>query len=213
MSDVISLKKAERQVFLVATQDGLLDIFIGCVFLIWAIAPFLTPSLGDFWGTVVFVPFWGMVMLGIWLIRKHVVKPRVGVVRFGSARKTRLRKFTVVMLTVNIIALILGIWRSFNSEALSGGETSALFGLICLVLCSVAAYFLDFRRLYVYGLLVGLSPLIGEWLWVRGSASHHGFPITFGVTATLMILTGLFVFVRLLSNNPAPREEVTTGEA
>jgi hypothetical protein len=225
MSEEISLRKVERKVFSVATQDGLSDIFIGCIFLMWAVAPFLSPSLGDFWSSVVFVPFWGMVMLGIWLVRRHVIRPRVGVVHFGAARKTRLHKFSVVMLTVNVIAFVLGIsafiWYSFlasrfsevpffrvffNSDALLGlgPLTSTLFGLICLALFSIAAYFLNFHRLYVYGLLVGLSPLIGEWLYAHGSASHHGFPITFGVTAGIMIFTGSFVFIRLLLNNPVP---------
>jgi hypothetical protein len=213
MNDVISLKKAERRVFSAATQDGLTDVFIGCVVLMFAIAPFLSASLGDFWSSAVFVPLWGLIALGIWLIRRLMLRPRIGFVRFGAARKTRLRIFSVVMLCVNVIALLLGIWTSFNSEALSGSLTSVRFGLICLVLFSIAAYFLDFRRLYVYGLMIGLSPLIGEWLWVRGNVSHHGFPITFGITAGVMILTGLFIFLRLLRNNPVSNEEVSTGEA
>ncbi|MDH4222741.1 MAG: hypothetical protein OEV55_04280, partial [candidate division Zixibacteria bacterium] len=73
MSEKISLRKVESKVFSVATQDGLSDIFIGCIFLMLAIGPLLSPSLGDFWSTVVFVPFLGMVMLGIWLIRRYVI--------------------------------------------------------------------------------------------------------------------------------------------
>ncbi len=48
MSEKISLRKAERKVFLVATQDGLSDIFLGCIFLVFAVGPFLSPILGDF---------------------------------------------------------------------------------------------------------------------------------------------------------------------
>ena len=86
------------------------------------------------------------------------------------------------------------------------------FGLICLAISSLAAYFLDYRRLYVYGLLVGLSPLIGEWLWMRGQASHHGFPVTFGITSSVMILTGIFVFFHLLKTYPTLEEESVPGE-
>jgi hypothetical protein len=68
------------------------------------------------------------------------------------------------------------------------------------------AYFLDFHRLYVYGLLAGISPLIGEWLWSRGLAPHHGWPITFGVSSAVMILVGLVVFIRLILANPIPAE-------
>jgi len=173
------------------------------------------------------------VMLGIWLLRRYVVKPRVGAVRFGSFRKTRLLKFNLIMLIANLIAFGLGTWaciyyfltprfsevsffdRFFNYEVMmkSGPLLSVLFGFICLTMLSFAAYYLHSNRLYVYGLLVGLSPLVGESLWRHGIASHHGLPITFGISAGIMIVTGLFVFIRLLRNNPIPTEASLPKEA
>jgi hypothetical protein len=204
MSHQISLKEAERKVFSTAVNDGLWDILLGCFFLIFAVAPFLSAGLGDFWSSVVFLPFWGLVFLIVWLLRRHVVTPRVGVVKFGRARKTKLTQFTVVMLVANVIAFILGLVAALSFGRVPGQIYTMALGLLFLLGFSVAAYFLDFSRLYVYGLLVGLSFLVGEWLWARGLASHHGFPITFGTTAGIMILVGLAVFVRLLRRNPIP---------
>lgn len=213
MSHQISLKEAERKVFRATYNDGLWDIFLGCYFLIFAIAPFLSPSLGDFWSTVVFIPFWGLVYLVIWLLRKYVVTPRVGSVKLGRPRKTRLVKFTVVMLIVNVIAFILGLIAAMSFGRIPGQMFTIILGLILMIGFSIAAYFLDFNRLYIYGLLVGLSPLIGEWLWSQGYAAHHGFPVTFGTTAGIMILVGLVVFVRLLRDNPVPIEGIPSDEA
>ena len=202
MSQQISLKEAERKAFRITYNDGLWDIFLGCFVLMFAIAPFLSPSLGDFWSSAVFLPFWGLVFLVSRLIRKYVVTPRVGVVKFGQARKTKLMKFSVVMLVINVVALILGFVAAMNFGSVSGQMTTIIFGLIILIGFSIAAYFLDFSRLYIYGLLIGLSPLVGEWLYIYGNATHHGFPITFGATAGIMILVGLALFVRLLRDNP-----------
>jgi hypothetical protein len=213
MSQKISLKEADRKVFRTAYNDGLWDIFLGCFILMFAIAPFLSPSLGDFWSSALFLPFWGLVFLVIRLIRKYVVTPRVGVVKYGQARRNKLMKFSVVMLIVNVIALILGFVAAMNFGRVPGQMTTIIFGLIFLIGFSIAAYFLDFSRLYIYGLLVGLSPLVGEWLYTYGNAAHHGFPITFGTTAGFMILVGLTVFVRLLRDNPVPREEIPFEEA
>jgi hypothetical protein len=47
----------------------------------------------------------------------------------------------------------------------------------------------------------------------NGKATHHGFPITFGTSAGIMILVGLVVFVHLLRNNPAPLEGIPSEEA
>jgi MFS family permease len=213
MSQQISLKEAERKVFRATYNDGLWDVFLGCFFLMFVIAPFLSSSLGDFWSSAVFLPFWGLVLLFIWLVRKYVVTPRVGVVNFGRVRKTKLVKFTVIMLFVNVIAFVLGLVAAMNFGRVPGQTYSIGLGMILLMVFSIAAYFLDFIRLYIYGLLVGLSPLVGEWLWTQGYATHHGFPITFGLTAGIMILVGLVVFVRLLRDNPVPIEGLPPDEA
>jgi hypothetical protein len=213
MSQQISLKEAERKAFRATYNHGLWDIFLGCFFLMFVIGPYLSPSLGDFWSSVVFLPFWGLVFLVIRVIRKHVVTPRVGVVKFGLARKAKLAKFTVVMLVVNVIAFILGLVAAMSFGKVPGQIHTIIFGMILLIGFSIAAYFLDFSRLYIYGLMVGLSPLAGEWLWAHGYATHHGFPITFGTAAGIMILVGLTVFVRLLHDNPVPTEGIPSGEA
>jgi hypothetical protein len=201
-----SLQEAERKVFRTVFQDGLWDLFLGCFMLLFALAPLLSVRLGDFWSSAVFLPFWGLVALAIWLIRKHVIAPRLGVVKFGQMRKRRLRWFSLVMLGVNVVALVLGIVFALRS-AVPGQGVAIVFGLILLVGSSTAAYLLDFRRLYGYALLVGLSPLVGEWLYTHHDVPHHGLPLTFGITSGIMILTGLVIFVRLLRDNPLPGEQ------
>lgn len=213
MSQQISLKGAERKAFRATQNDGLWDVLLGCFALMFVIAPYLSTSLGDFWSSAVFLPFWALVYLAIGLVRKHVVKPRLGTVRFGPARRARLARFTVVMLAVNIVTLILGFVAAWKIGSVPGQMFSIVFGMGLLTGFSLAAYFLDFSRLYVYGLLVGLSPLVGEWLWRRGYAAHHGFPLTFGISASIMILVGLALFVRLLRDNPVPVEETPSEGA
>lgn len=213
MSSQISLKEAERKAFRITHNDGLWDVFLGCYALLFVIAPYLSTSLGDFWSSMVFLPFWALVYLAIRLVRKHVVEPRLGAVRFGPVRKAKLAKFTVVMLTVNIVALILGFVTAWKIGSVPGHMLSSIFGMGLLMGFSIAAYFLDFSRLYVYGLLVGLAPLVGEWLWSRGYAAHHGFPLTFGISAGIMISVGIVLFVRLLRDNPVPAEEAPSEGA
>ena len=159
-----------------------------------------------------FLPLWVMVYAVIWLIRKHVVAPRVGVVRFGRARQAKLRRFTIIMLGLNAATLILGFVLAPNFGKVPGQMIAYAVGAMLLIGFSIAAYFLDINRLYVYGLLAGLAPLVGEWLWIRGYAAHHGFPVTFGVTAAIMILVGLAVFIRLLRDNPVPTEAIPTED-
>jgi len=205
MSQRISLKDAERKVFQSTFADGLWDVLLGCWFpMQFAIAPFLSRSMGDFWSSAVFLPFWGVVYLVIWGIRKKVVAPRIGRVEFGAARKHRLKKFSLAMLIVNVIAFIFGLIAVLRFSSLSGGSYPIVLGLTLLIGFSAAAFFLDFPRLYIYGLLSALAPLIGEWLYQNMGASHHGYPIVFGTLAGVMILTGIVMFIRFMQNNPLP---------
>ncbi len=202
MSKEISLKEAERKVFTSTVQDGLWDILIGCVMLEFAIGPVLSQYLGDFWSSAVFLPFWGLVYLAILFLRKYIVKPRLGEVTFSKMRQARLVKFNIVMLIVNIIALILGIIVALNYVKIPKQGPPFIFGFILLIGFSLVAFILKFDRLYVYGLLAGFAPIIGEWLYNNFGASHHGLPITFGVLSVIMILFGIFLFTRFMINNP-----------
>ena len=205
MPEEISLKEAERRAFTSAFQDGLWDIFIGCFVLMFAIAPGLSRSLGDFWSSFVFAPFWGLVYLAIWLIRKHVVTPRIGRVRFGAWRQARMVRFNLVTFIALLVAFGLGILSAVQFDAVPGWVHVARFSLAILIVFSLAAYYLNVARLYIYGVLTATSPLIGEYLWTKFDAPHHGFPITFGITAALILGTGLLLFIRLL-RDPAFKE-------
>lgn len=212
MSEKLSLKEAERRAFTIAFDDGLWDIFLGCFFLEFAIAPFLSESLGDFWSSVIFLPFWGLVYLAIWLVRKYIVKPRIGNVKFGPARSAKLKKFTSVMLLINIVVFVLGVIAVLSFGAISSQIYPIILGVTLLIGFSLAAYFLDFPRLYIYGLLLACSPLVGEWLYSYQNASHHGWPITFGVTCSIMIMTGIIIFIRFLRHYPVPVMEASVEE-
>ena len=214
MQTPISLKSAERQAFRTTLADGLWDILIACFLLQFAIAPLLSEHLGDFWSSVVFLPLWGLVYLATWLTRKYVVHPRIGQVTFGSVRKSKLRKFTLIMLVLNILVFILGIVVAlivgFQDRAQFGWLISLVLGLFVLSGFSLAGYLLETPRFYLYGVMLLVAPTIGEWLYQQHGFTHHGYPVVFGISAGVMILTGLAMFLRFLRNNPRielPREE------
>ena len=213
MTEKISLREIEQKVFKTAVNDGLMDIFLGCFFLIFVIAPFLSARLGDFWSSFVFLPFWGLVFLILWVVRRKVVSPRIGQVAYGKARKTKLMRFSLVMLVINIIVFVVGLVVALSTDLVPGQIYSYFIGLMLISAFSIAAFFLNLNRLFFYGLLVGFAPLIGEWLWSRGLVTHHGFPVTFGAVSGVMIVVGLILLTRLIRNNPTPNNEITFKEA
>jgi hypothetical protein len=212
MVQKISMKEVERKVFRTTLQDGLWDIFIGCFVLMFAIAPLLSNRLGDFWSSAIFLPFLGLVYGIIWLVRKSVVAPRLGSVKFGPARKTQMVKFTLVMFSINLVALVAGIFFATHFDVSAGLLYMMTFGFIVLALSSIAAYFLECIRFFIYGFLFVLSLVIGEWLFANYKVVHHGFPITFGLTTFVILISGIFLFLRFLQHYPIPATEPTSEE-
>lgn len=204
MQQPFSLKSVERQVFRATLADGLWEVLIGCVVLELAIAPLLGETMGDFWSSAVFLPFWGLVYAVVWWVRKHVLAPRLGSVNLSQQRQKRLRSFRLVMILVNALLLLLGIVALVFMGQIPGGVWTGGMSLLFLAGFSLAAYFLDYTRLYGYGALMFAAPLVGEWLYTNYGVAHHGFPVVFGGAAGAMIVIGLVTFVRLLKDNPLP---------
>jgi hypothetical protein len=108
------------------------------------------------------------------------------------------------MLVVNVLALGLGVLAYLATER---GYSDLWvmpvpFGLTVLVLFSLLAYAVSIPRFFVYGLTLAVSPLIGEFLFRQGLASHHGFPVVFGIAAVAIALIGLIRLGRILRMRP-----------
>ena len=208
MAEQISLKDLEKSVFRSSIQDGIIDIQIGSYLLIFAIAPLLSIYLGDFWSSMVFLPFWGAIFLILRTVRKKMIQPRIGVIEYGSYRKKKLTRLNIVILVFNVAALVLGILSFFQFAKLPDWIISLRLSIILLVGFSLAGYMLEFTRLYIYGILIAAAPLVGEYLYQNHGFSHHGFPVTFGVLAALMSITGIIIIIRILNTYPLPNEEL-----
>jgi len=84
----------------------------------------------------------------------------------------------------------------------------ATFSLILLIGFSAAAYFLDLIRFYIYGAMNSLAVVVGELLYQFAGAVHHGFPIAFGITSSIMIIVGTVLFVEFVKKYPKTGEDV-----
>lgn len=219
MSKIIDLNKADRRVFSASIDDGLLDIFISSITLMFVLGPitttylnaFLRDTSGDFLGTVMFLPLWLTVFIVLRWIRKNLVVPRMGLVKYGPTRKQKLSKFSWVMMILNVIFLIAGIVLSVVPRE-SGWLSVLPFSAIVLISFTITAYFLDITRFYVYGLMLGLAPILGEWLYREFGVAHHGFPVTFGIATLIIFLVGLIKLLSILREEPFIYDEALLQE-
>jgi len=151
----------------------------------------------------VFIPFWAGALWAIHYVQTRVIRPRLGVVEFSAPRKRRLATLGVVMLVANVLALILGIFAATRTPTIQDDIVPISFSLVLLGGFSTAAFFLGIPRVFAYGVLLAMAPPVGEFLFRRGYASHHGFPVVFGLSAAIILVTGIVRFLRFLPPPPA----------
>ncbi len=210
----INLKVVERSAFRAAVDTGLWDVLIAAFVAMLPITSLLSGTLGDFWSPVVFLPVLGGTYLAIRFVQQRVVVPRVGQVRWGSYRKARLRRFTVAMLIVNLVALALGS-VAFIATQRGAGDLWVIpttFSVIVLLVFSLAAYSLNLPRLFLYGLLLAGGSLIGEALFRQGHVSHHGFPVVFGTAALVIATFGVIKFALVVRSTHPFGDEASMAE-
>ena len=207
MTAKTSLKEVERKLFQTSVQDGILDIQIGCVLLIFAVAPLLGVYLGDFWSSFVFLPFWIMILLGGRSLRKNYIQPRIGQIEYGSYRVRRLKNLNLALLIFNLAALGGGLVVFFRFQDFQGWLPPLMLSILCLIGFSLAGYLVDSPRFFLYGILVALAPLVGEFLYRNYRFTHHGFPVTFGAISGGLILAGSVMLIRLFRKYPVPDAE------
>jgi len=207
------LKVTERDAFRATADDGLWDLMIASVVAMFAIAPLLSGSLGDFWSSAIFLAPLAAIYLAIRLVRERFVVPRVGIVEYGADRKRRLTRFGVILLALNVIALSLGViaFLMFESSAVDPVVFPIVLSLIVLAGSSLAAWQLEIPRLFLYGILLAVGPLVGEWLWRQDLVTHHGFPVVFGFAAVVIAVSGVLRFARVTGGNRAADDPRTAG--
>jgi hypothetical protein len=214
VSEKLSLKELERKAFRSTFQDGLWDIFLGLLLLNMGGGTLLGGSgMSPLWSMVVLTAFVCAVLALFWAGKKYVTAPRMGLVEFGPQRKSKLRRVRVVLFLSVLVGVLmflwgLGAWSGRLPYVLAELPIPAyVWALQCVVVFSVAAYFMDVTRFYIYGVVYAvpfpLGILLAHNTELTGALS---MAITFGTAGGILVLIGVVLFVRFLRRYPLPAE-------
>jgi hypothetical protein len=222
MSQNINLKEIERKAWTSYFQDGLWDIFLGLLLVSSAVSTWLS-NTGVPSSTRI-PTYIGIMVLGglvLWAGKRFITVPRMGHVKFGPARKARMSKLRgVLFISVLVIAALFVAGLGIHNARLQRPEwwligrmptASVIVILNFLIVFSLMAYFMDFNRLYLYGVLFALQEVVGVGLRELADV-NVGFFIGSAVSAIIVLLIGTVVFIRFLREYPLPAAEVSSNE-
>jgi hypothetical protein len=194
MPDQLSLREVERKAWQSYLQDGLAEVFLGALLLL----AFLAGVSGER-RFFVYIP---MLLMGpaLLLAKRLITVPRLGHVKFGQERRARKRKLLVVVAAAVIVTLVLlavtmrgalpAEWIREHHSLVSFG----LGGMIALVFAATA-YWKDYPRLYLVGLIIGAAFTLTELF---------DTPVPLLVAGAIVFLVGLVILIRFVRKFPIP---------
>ena len=207
MPENINLKEIEKKAWKSYFQDGLWDIFLGLILFSFGIIPFLeeigVPELLNY--VLFFVPAYIIFFAG----KKFITVPRIGRVKFGTKRKTKNIKSTIILIFSVIFGFVVLLLTITNTIPMIANihAGAILFSVNAIIVFSLMAYFLDFNRLYLYSWFFAASIALVE-LSRSSVGTTYDNVIGFGSFGVIIILIGIVYLIRFIQKYPKSSEVV-----
>lgn len=198
------LDKLEKKTATVLYQDGILDMSLGLALIVYGVAAIPYDIWPIQWTVLGMFLIYALFATPLFLVQIYVTKPRIGTVKYKPSRKKKklgMMIFTSILLIANIVLFIL---ISQGLLQFSGNDfvIAAMFGVVTFFLYVLMAYFMDFSRLYVIGILFSLGVFFMQFFAVLelpliGRISAMGFGL-------IIIAIGAVYLYRFLKKYPKP---------
>jgi hypothetical protein len=202
MTEDIDIKSFEKKIFKVSSEDGLLDIYLGVLFIGMAFP--LPWTIILLYSIVIGIAF-PLFYFG----KKYVAVPRTGIVKLSIRRsptKKRLMIFLIINVIITFIVFIFTLLGMFQIQ-LNPYLAMLLIGLLFLTLpFSILAFFMKTPRYYLVAIVMGASLLLAEYLREIVGGPFH-FAIAFSICGSVVLIMGVIVLIRFLRRYPLSKEE------
>jgi hypothetical protein len=223
-SQSMSIKEAERKAYQLSTsQDGLYDIFIGTYIVLLSVTPWLDENgLRTPWNVILALSLGLLIFFGVILLKKYVVAPRIGQVRYGGERKRRLKQLAIGMGVIFLLTVVLfgmtvsaiyfrePIFTGFLKWSLPFDIVHTAAGIFIFAIFCVIGYVNDYVRLYLYGFLFGLGYVISTTLQ---DLTGNPFYWPWALAGLVAAIIGSVIFIQFLRAYPLPQKSFLEVES
>ena len=211
MTEKLNLKELERKAWRSFFDDGLWDIYLGLLLALMGVSAFMNNlELTEAMHMGIYIGLLIVVMLAFWAAKRFITVPRIGRVKFGSERKKRRIKTSLVLFASVVFGFILfllldGVARGNINRALPWDViVPAAWALNMLLVFGLMGYFLEFERLYFIGLVYAIVLPLDAIL--RKTTELRIVPYMFVFAGFLIIVIGTVYLTRFLHNYPVIQE-------
>jgi len=214
MSQLFTPNKAERKIFQFAIfQDGIWDMQIGGMIMLFSFYPVTRRLLGVGWNLVLIFGLLAIVLVIGATLKRAVSNPRMGLVKFGKSQKSKILTMRVIIFGIFLVSSALAIvlimqifrpnWGPNTPEWLRLLGMDIVFGLFAVAIFSVLSGVFRMWRPFIYGLLLGSSLVATGALRVYGGPE---FNYPFAIAGGVILAIGLGLLLRFVRVYPIPGE-------
>jgi len=216
MSQLFTPKNAERKIFQLSIfQDGIWDMQIGGMIMLFSLYPVTRRLLGPAWNLVLIFGLLAILLVIGAMLKRTVSNPRMGLVKYGKSQKSKLLTMRLIIFGIFLVSSALAIvlilqvfrgpdWGPNTPEWLKLLDMDIVFGLFAVAIFSLVSGVFRMWRPFIYGLLLGGSLVASGALTVyQGPEFHYPFAIAGGI----ILAIGLGLLLRFMRTYPIPAEE------
>jgi len=206
----LNIKALEKRAFRSFFRDGIYDVFLGGILLSFGL-PLILSEFGWIHYETMAIPLIISIIVNVSALvffvfgKKYITAPRLGIIRFGKTRKRKMmhvRLLLAISVLIGLATFFLTLFKILPVGAETGiPAASMIFGIQVLIVFSLAAYFMDFTRLYLYAFLFAVSMPVTFWLKKNAAFTYPSLYVSC-LTAGPMLVIGLILFVRFLRQYP-----------
>jgi len=198
MDRTFSLRKLEKSSWKASFRSGLIEIAIGLVLVVSSICH-IFDDLRNY-----FMPLYLIPVLLFILIKKNIVIPRMGMVKFSKQRRRKSKLFHIVITAILLFLVLLTV-LSATANLPEYIAPKIIITSAILLICFATAYFLDFTRLFLYGIIIAGAFNLNEFLRENPGSLPDG-SYAYLMASIVFLITGGVIFFRFLKKCPSPAE-------
>ena len=216
MSQLFTPKNAERKVFQLSIfQDGIWDMQIGGMIVLFSFYPITRRLLGPVWNACLILGLLAALLIIGATLKRNVSKPRMGLVKYGKSQKSKLLTMQIIIFAIFLVTSALAIalivkafqgpdWGANAPEWLQLLDMDIVFGLVVVAIFSLVSIVFRMWRPFIYGLLLGGGLVASGALTVYGGPE---FQYPFAIAGGIILAIGLSIFFRFVRTYQIPVEE------
>ncbi len=202
MDQNIDLNKIEKKAYMAFHKDGLWDLCIGLTFICFVMGAYydiamLTPIIASM--AIIIVPS----------LRKSIVVPRMGYVKFSAERQAREKHNKNSLMILFTFTTFLGAFvfliYTMDMPYLDWVKDLGIipFGFVLAMVSAVVGHLYDMKRYLIYAAIIMAAFIIEHLLGYR-------LFFSFSLIGGILTIVGLIMLVRFLANNPKPTGDKTS---